>query len=97
MLNLLPVIKIISKSSAVASTVNALVKQFNSAKAANQNVRELQKALEVQASLNENLETQLVLLQSAIDNLQKSVKTLSYILYACVALSIAAIIIAILL
>ncbi|GEM_PF-4341945 len=94
--NLLPIIKLLSKSGSIATTVNNIIRQYNIVKNTAADQKELQKALQLQASINEQLEQQINLLQTALIKLQKSLKTVLYIVFTALLISVAALLIGIL-
>lgn len=92
-LNLLSIIKTLSQSKAVADTVSSLIKQYKGIKKEDININEVKKFLEIQSSLNEQLEKQINILQSSVEKIQKSVFNLTIIAAAAAILSIIAILI----
>ena len=95
--NILPVIKFISQSKGIADTVNSLVKQYKEIKQGGFDDSEIKKALEVQAALNEQLENQIKVIGKAIEDLERSVKTLRSLIYVALFLSVAAMTLSVLL
>jgi hypothetical protein len=89
-LNILPIISIIKNSSAIAGTINSLIKQFNKLKENGIDENEFREAIEIQSTLNERFEKQAMLLESAIVNLQKSIKAVMWLAVAAIALSLTA-------
>jgi Mg2+ and Co2+ transporter CorA len=91
---LIPIIKFLTSSRTIANTVNALIKQFNSHRNIKAETDDLQKILDVQAEINEKLESQLNLLQEAISNLHKNIRRIIYIVLISLLLSIISILFA---
>jgi septal ring factor EnvC (AmiA/AmiB activator) len=88
---LLPIIKFITNSRTVANTVNSLIKQFNNHRNIKAETADLQKILDVQAEINEKLETQLNLLQDALSDLHKTIRRIAYAVIISMLLSLIAI------
>lgn len=89
-------IKLISKSSTVAGTVNNLIKQYNAYKHSQNNSVDYQKSAEMQAALIENFKNEIYVLHASVDSVRRSVKTLSILAAVGLMLSVAAIVISIL-
>lgn len=85
---LIPIIKFITNSRSIANTVNGLIKQFNSHRNIKAETADLQKILNVQAEINEKLESQLNLLQDALSNFHKTVRKISIIAVIALLLSL---------
>ena len=59
-------------------------------------INDLEKAMSMQAALNEQYENQMKVVQSTLETIEKSLKVLTYISVGAIVLSFAAIIIAVL-
>lgn len=90
---LVPILKFVANSRVVTNTISSLIKQFKKQKNIKAETADLQKILDVQAEINERLESQINFLQEDISNLYKGIRRIIYIALISLFLSIASILI----
>ena len=76
--------------------INELYAKKNYNRKESDRVNDLEKAMSMQATLNEQYENQMKVVQSTLEKIEKSLKVLTYISVGAIVLSLAAIIIAVL-
>jgi len=91
---IIPIIKLLSKSGTIASTLDSLFKQYKRLRNDSAAISELQKVMGLQDEINGEMQSQIELTNKMIIEVHKSFKVLYYLCSTSIALSAAAIIIA---
>lgn len=83
-------------SGPLIDEIKELYAKKNYARKESERINDLEKAMSMQATLNEQYENQLKVVQSTLEKIEKSLKVLTYISVGAIILSLAAIIVAVL-
>jgi predicted PurR-regulated permease PerM len=83
-------------SSPLINEIKELYAKKNYNRKESERLNDLEKAMSMQATLNEQYENQMKVVQSTLEKIEKSLKVLTYISVGAIVLSLAAIIIAVL-
>lgn len=92
---IIPIIKMLSKSGQIAGTLNTLFKQYQKIREEKSGSDENKKIMDVQAKINEKLESQIEIINRAMISVQSTMKSLTYICFTALVLSVLALIISI--
>jgi predicted PurR-regulated permease PerM len=76
--------------------IKELYAKKNYSRKESERINDLEKAMAMQATLNEQYENQMKVVQSTLEKIEKSIKVLTYISVGAIVLSLASIIIAVL-
>ena len=91
-MNIIIILELLRQLGKILVAVSPMIKESKDLLSGKHSAKDLQKALELQIAITEQLDNQLKIVQSVLQNVQKSILLLTYVSCGAAILGIAAII-----